>query len=174
VEDLKYLVTTLTDQNCIQEEIKGRLKLGKASYHLVQNLLASRLLSKNLKIKIYRNIIFLVVLYGCETWLLTLKQERWLSMFVSRVLKIFGPKRDKVTGDWRKLHNKELNDLYSLPIIVRLVKTRRMRRTGQVARMGKDSGVQRVLVEKREGKKPLGDHVIQFREPASLENAAKG
>jgi hypothetical protein len=68
MEGFKYLETTLTDQNSIQKEIKSRLKLGNACYHSVQNLLSSRLLSKNLKIKIYRIIILPVVLYGCETW----------------------------------------------------------------------------------------------------------
>jgi len=84
------------------------------------------LLSKNLKIKIYRAIILPVVLYGCETWSLTLKEERRLRVFENRVLrKVFGPKTDKLTGEWRKLHNEELNDLYSLPNIVRVVKSRR-------------------------------------------------
>jgi len=76
--------------------------------------LPSSLLSKNLKIEIHRNIIFLVVLYGCETWSLPLLEERTLTVFENRVLRsIFGPKRDEVTGEWRKLHNEELNDLYS-------------------------------------------------------------
>jgi len=76
---------------------------------------------------------------------------------ISRQLnKVFGPKRDEVTGEWRKLHNEELNDLYSLPNIVRVVKSRRMTRAGHVARMGEDRGVQRVLVGKPEGKRPLG------------------
>ena len=84
--------------------------------------MSSRLLSKNLKMKIYRTIILPVVLYGCETWSLTLREERRLRMFENRVLrKVFGPKRDEVTGEWRKLHNEKLNDLYSLPNIVRVV-----------------------------------------------------
>ena len=82
----------------IQEEIKSRLKLGNACYYSVQNLLSSSLLSKKLKIKIYRTIILPVVLYGCETWLLTLREERWLRVFENRVLRrIFGYKRDEVT-----------------------------------------------------------------------------
>jgi len=76
VEEFKYFRTTLTNQNCIAEEIKRRLRSGSASYHSVQNLLSSRLLSRNLKIKIYRTIILPVVLYECETWLLTLREER--------------------------------------------------------------------------------------------------
>ncbi len=80
----------------------------------MQNLLSSSLLSKNLKIKIYRTIILPLVLYGCETWSLTLREERRLKVFENRVLRIFGPKRDRVTGEWRKLHNEELNDLYYL------------------------------------------------------------
>ena len=89
----------------------------------MQNLLSSTLLSKNLKIKIYRTIILPVVLYGCETWSLTLRDEHRLRVFENRVLRgIFGPKREGVTGERRKLHNEELNDLYSSPNIVRLIK----------------------------------------------------
>ena len=99
VEEFKYLGTTLTVQNSIQEEIKSRLKLGNACYHSVQNLLSYRLLFKNLKIKIYRTIILPVVLYGCETWSLTLREERRLRVSENRVLRrVFGPKRDEVTG----------------------------------------------------------------------------
>jgi hypothetical protein len=96
-EEFKYLRTTLIDLNSIKEEIKSSLKLGIACYHSVQNLLASSLLSKNLKIKIYRTIIFPVVLYGCETWSLTLRNERRLRVFENRVLRrVFGPKSDEV------------------------------------------------------------------------------
>ena len=117
VDDFKYLGTTLTNQNSIQEEMKSGLKSGNACYHSVQNLLSSSYLSKNLKIKIYRTIILPVVLYGCETWSLTLREERRL-----RVLRrIFGPKRDEVTGEWRKLHE-ELNNLYSSSNTVRVIK----------------------------------------------------
>ena len=123
----------------------------------MQNLLSSRSLSKNLKIKIYRTIILPVVLYGCETWSLTLREERRLRVFENRVLrKVYGPKRDEVTGEWRRLHNEELNDLYSLPNIVWVVKSRRMRWAGHVACMGEDRGVHRVLVGKPEGRRPLG------------------
>ena len=91
----------------------------------------------NLKTKIYRTIILPVVLYGCETWSLTLREERWLRVFENRVLRrAFGPKRDEVTMEWRKLHNEELSDLYSLPNIVRVVKSRRMKWAGNVACMG--------------------------------------
>jgi hypothetical protein len=99
----------------IQEGIKSRLKSGNACYHSVQNLLSSSLLSKNIKIKAYRNIILPVVLYGCETWSLTWKEECRLRGLGNKVLRIFEPKGDEVTGDWRKLHNEELNDTYSSP-----------------------------------------------------------
>jgi hypothetical protein len=100
VEEFKYLGMTLTDQNSIQEEIKNRLMLGNACYLSVQNLVTSRLLSKNLKIKIYGTIILPVVLYVCETSSLTLREERRLRIFEGRVVrKIFGPKRDEVTGN---------------------------------------------------------------------------
>jgi hypothetical protein len=87
VEDFKYLGTTLTNQYSIQKEIKSRLKLGNACYYSVQNLFSFRLLSKNLKIKIYRTIILPVVLYGCEDWSLTLREERRLKVFENRALR---------------------------------------------------------------------------------------
>jgi len=115
------------------------------------------LLSKNLKIKISKTIILPVVLYGCETWSLALREERKLRVFENMVLRrIFGPRRDEVTGEWRRLHNEELNDLYSSPNTVRVIKSRRMRWAGHVARMGEERGVYRVLVGKPEGKRPLG------------------
>jgi len=159
VEDFRYLVTTLTNQNSIQEDIKSRLKSGNICYHSVQNLLSSILLSKNLKIKVYRTIALPFVLYGCETWSLTLREEHRLMVFENRVLRrIFGPKRDEVTADWRKLHvhNEELNDLYCSPNIVQVIKSKRMRWAGHVARMGDRRGVYRVLVGKPDGKRPLG------------------
>jgi hypothetical protein len=97
------------------------------------------LVSKIVKIKIYRTIILSVVLYGCEARSLTLREEPRLRVFENRVLRrVFGPKRDQVTGEWRKLHNEELNDPYSLRNIVRVVKSRRMKWAGHVARMGKE------------------------------------
>jgi len=111
----------------------------------------------NLKIKIYRTIILPVVLYGCETWSLTSREERKLRLFEKMVLRrIFGPRRDDVTEEWRRLHNEELNALYYSPNIVRVIKSRRMRWAGHVASMGKEREVYRVLVGKPEGKRPLG------------------
>jgi hypothetical protein len=93
-------------------------------------------LSKNIIIRIYKTIIVPVVLYGCETWSLTLRKEDRLRVVETRVLeKIFGPKRDEVTGGWRKLHNEELHNLYSSPSIIRMIKSRRIRWAGHVARI---------------------------------------
>jgi hypothetical protein len=118
----------VTNQNLIQEEIKRRLNSGHACCHSVQNLLSSHLLSKNVKVRIYKPIILPVVLYGCETWSLTLRKEHKLRVFENRVLRrIFGPKRDGVTGGWRKLHNEELHDFYPSSSIIRIIKRRRMR-----------------------------------------------
>jgi len=123
----------------------------------VQNLLSSRLLSNNLKIKIYRTIILPVVLCGFETWSLTLREERKLRVFENMVLRrIFGPRRDEVTGEWRRSHNEERNDLYSSPNIVRAIKSRRMGWARNVARMREGRGACRVLVGKPEGKSLLG------------------
>jgi hypothetical protein len=119
--------------------------------------LSSCLLSRNVKVKIYKTIILPVVLYGCETWAVTLREEYRLRVFENTVLRrIFGPKRDKVTGEWRKLHSEELHNLYLSPDIIRQVKSRRMRWAGHVAHMGEERKVYKVLVGKPEGKTPLG------------------
>jgi hypothetical protein len=111
---------------------------------------------KNLKIKIYKTVILLVVLYGCETWSLTSGEEHRLRVFENRVLRrIFGPKSEE-DGSWRKLHNDELHSLYSSPHIVRVIKSRRMRWAGHVARMREGKGFYMILVERPEGKGPLG------------------
>ena len=150
------LGTMLTNKNSIQEEIKSRLKLGNACYYSVQNLLSSSLLSKNLKIKIYRTVILPEVLYGCETWSLILREERRLRLLENRVLRrIFEPNRDEVTGEWRKLHNEELNDLYTSLNIIRAIKSI-MRWAGHVEHMEKKRGVNKVLMGKSKGKRPPG------------------
>jgi hypothetical protein len=114
VAKFKYLRTTLTDENCMHEEKKSRPNLGNACYSLVQCLLASHLLSRILKVKIYKIIILPVVLYACETWSLTLREEHRLRVFEKRVLRrIFGPKWGEGMGELKKLHSGELDVLYS-------------------------------------------------------------
>jgi hypothetical protein len=103
------------------------------------------------KDRIYKTIILPVVLYGCETWPLTVREEHKLRVSENRVLRrIFGPKRDGMTGGWRKLHNEELHNLYSSPSIIRIIKSRRMRWAGHVTRMGEKRNVYRLLVGKPE------------------------
>ena len=119
---------------------------------------AVELLLRKMALRIWK--LYFLVLYTVaptSSCSLTLREERRLRVFENRMLRrVFGPKRDEVTGEWRKLHNEELSDLYPLPNIVRVVKSRRMRWAGHVARMGEGRGVHRVLVGKREGKRPLG------------------
>jgi hypothetical protein len=137
----------------MQEEIKSRLNSGNACYHSAQSFLSSRLLSRNVKVNIYN---MPPVLYGCETWSLTLREEHRLRVFENRVLRrIYGPKKDEVTGEWRKMHNEELHILYSSPSIIRQIKSRRMRWAGHVARMGEERNVYMVL----KGKPKEGDHM---------------
>jgi hypothetical protein len=150
VGEFRYLGTTLTNQNSIQEEIKNILKVGNACYHLVQNLFSSSFLSEDIKIEIYRTIILRVVLYECDTWLLTLREEHRLRMFENRVLRrIFGPRRGELIRQWRELN--ELNYQYSSQNIIRAMKSR-MRCSGHVAYRVERNCVYRVLVRNREGK----------------------
>jgi hypothetical protein len=105
------------------------------------------LLSKNIIIRIYKTIILPVDLYGWATWYLTLREEHRLRMFENRVLRrIFGPRRDKVTGDWMKLHTQELHNFYSSPNIIIMITSRRMRWAGHVARLGETMNAYRILV----------------------------
>jgi len=120
----------------------------------VQNLLSCSFLAKNVKIKIYKTIILPVVWYGCETWSLILREERRLRVCENRVLRrIFGPKRDKVTGEWRRLLNEEPNYMYSSPYIIRVIV---MMWAEHLAHMGEMRSAYSVLVGKPEGKRPLG------------------
>jgi hypothetical protein len=119
----------------------------------MHNLLYSRLLSKDIKIRIYKTIILPVVLYGCDTWSLTLREEHRLRVFERRMLKrIFGSKRNKVKGGWRKL----LHNVYASPSIIRMTMSRRIRWAGHVARMGEKRNAYRILVVKPEEKRPTG------------------
>jgi len=113
------------------------------------------LLSKNINIKIYRTII-LSSLYGCENWPLSLREERRLRVCENRVLRIFGPEGDRVTGEWRKLCNEELPDLYSSPNTFRVRKSRRMKWAEHLAYKGEGTGAIRILARKPEGRRPLG------------------
>ncbi|KAJ4444112.1 hypothetical protein ANN_05901 [Periplaneta americana] len=154
VEKFKYLGATVTNINDTREKIKHRTNMGNACYYSFEKLLSSSLLSKNLKVRIYKTVTLPVVLYGCETWTLTLREEHRLRVFENKVLrKIFGAKRDEVTGEWRKLHNAELYVLYSSPDIIRNINSRRLGWARHVARMGESRNAYRVLFGRPEGKK---------------------
>jgi hypothetical protein len=156
VAQFRYLGTTATNQCLLHKEIKRRLNSGNACYHSVQNILSSRLLFKNVKIRTYKIIMLFVVLYMCETLSLTLGEEHRLRVFEKRVVvRIFVPKRDEVKGRWRKLYNEGLHNLYSSSSKLRMIKSR-----GDV--MGRACRTHRekrnacsILMGKPEGKRPL-------------------
>ena len=146
---------TQTNLNCLHEEITSILNSVNACYDSVQNLLFCSSVSKNVNIKIYRNIILRVVLYECQTWPFTQTEEHRPRVVVNRVLrKISGHKRNKVAGDWRRLHDDELHDLYSSSNINQVIKLRIIRLVGHVARSGKEA--YGVCVGKPVGKRQCG------------------
>ncbi|KAJ4435343.1 hypothetical protein ANN_17955 [Periplaneta americana] len=160
---LHQLLVYADDVNMLREnpqtirENTGILLEASKEIGLEVNPEKTNLLSKNLKVRIYKTVILPVVLYGCETWTVTLREEHRLRVFENKVLrKIFGAKRDEVTGEWRKLHDTELHALYSSADIIRNIKSRRLRWAGHVARMGESRNAYRVLVGRPEGKRPLG------------------
>ena len=143
----------MTNQNFTQEEIKCRLKAGNSAYYLVQTHFSFILLSMNLKIRECKTILP-VVLYGCETWSLTLREKCRLRVFENRILRpIFGPTRDE-NEEWIRLHNEELHSLYRSPNIVRVMNSRRLRWAGHVARM--EEGRSAFKICKPTGKRTLG------------------
>ncbi|KAJ4442904.1 hypothetical protein ANN_04498 [Periplaneta americana] len=154
-EKTNYMIMS-RDQNIVRN---GNIKIGDLSFEEVEKFkyLGATSAVKNLKVRIYKTVILPVVLYGCETWTLTLREEHRLRVFENKVLrKIFGAKRDEVIGEWRKLHNTELHALYSSPDIIRNIKSRRLRWVGHVARMGESRNAYRLLFGRPEGKIPLG------------------
>jgi hypothetical protein len=157
VSQFKYRGRTVTNQNFIHDEIRRRLNSGNTCYHSVQNFLSSHLLFKNIKIRIQKTAILPLVLYEGEPWSLTVTEEQRLKLCENRALRCtFGPERNDVMAGWRKLHNKELRDLYSSPSIIRMLKSRRMRWADHAAQIGEETKMSRLLVGKPEGKRPLG------------------
>jgi hypothetical protein len=137
---------------------KPKLCLEPKSFHMIldSHWATDRLLSQNVRIRICRTIVLLVVLYRRENWFLTFREQHRLRVFKNRLLRrIFRRKRDDVIGCWRKLHNEELHNLFPSSSIIRMIKSRRMRWAGHVARMGEKRNACRILVGKPEGKRPL-------------------
>jgi len=149
------LVAYVTSKNEVTEEIKSRLVSGNACFYSVQKLLTSRLISSKLKLKIYGTVILPVILYGCESWSTTLADEHKLRVFENKILrKIYGPKRDETTGEWRRLHNEGLHGLYDSPDVVKVMKSRRLRWASHV--VGGKRRLYSILVGGPDGKSPLG------------------
>ena len=154
MEKFKYLGVTVTNTKDIREEIKRRINMGNACYYSLEKILSPHMLSKKLKVNTYKTIILPVVLDGCETWFLTLREEHRLRVSENKVLrKIFWGKRDEITGEWKKLHNAELHALYSWLNIIRNLKSRQLRWAGHVARMEQFRNAYRVLMGKPESKR---------------------
>jgi hypothetical protein len=137
--------------------MKIRLNSGIDCYNSVQNHLSFRILSKSLKIKIYKTVTLHVILYEGETWSFTLREEHTLRVFENRVLrKIFGHKREEVPGGWRRLHNEELHNLYASPNTIRVIESRLMGLTDHLTCIGEMRNEFRILVRNLEEKSPLG------------------
>jgi hypothetical protein len=127
VANFRYLETTATNQNCIHEEIEDRLNTRNAAT-VLYSVFSSRLLSKHIKIKIYKTIILPVVWYGCQTWSLTLIEEHRLRAFKNKMLRrAYGSEREEGARDWRRLHNEELHNFNASPNIIRVIKSREIR-----------------------------------------------
>jgi hypothetical protein len=153
MEQFKYLETPATNHNLIQEKIKWRLNSSNVCFHSVQSLLSSRLLTKNVKITLYTTTVLAVVLYGCETWSLTLREEHRLRVFEVRALRrIFGLKRSEVVGRWREL----LHTLYASPNVIGLVKHDDMGGARSTNGGEEEECIYMLLVRKSEGNRPLG------------------
>ena len=164
VEKFRYLGVTVTNTNDIHEEIKCRINMGNACYYSLEKIWSSRLLSKKLKVKTYKTITLPVpvVLYGCETWSLTLREEHRLRLFENKVLrKIFGAKKDEITGELWKLHNAELHALYSSPNRIRSLKSRRLD--------GHYPETHSVLVGKPEGKRPIARPIRRWEDNIKMD-----
>jgi hypothetical protein len=157
LEAWQYLGKTVTNKNFIHEKIKSRLNSGNVCYHSDQNLLPSYLLSKKLKMNIYK-IIILPVLYGCEAWSLRLREVHRLKVFENTVLrKIFGSMREKVVGGWRRLHNKVLCNFYASQNIVRVIKSRWLWWMGNVAHMEEMRSAYKILAKNMKERYHLED-----------------
>jgi hypothetical protein len=156
VAQFKYLRTTVTDQNSIQEKIKRRSNWGNAWYHSVQNLLSSHLLSYNVNIRIYKSVILPVVLYGCGTWSQILRKKYRLKMFENIVVRrMFGSKRNEIIQGWRTMYGK-LHNWFPLPNVIRMMKSGSMRWTGCAERMAEKGHTYRLLQQNDIDGKKIG------------------
>ena len=154
MEHFICLGTTLTNQNSVRKEIKSRLKSGNACCHSVQNVFSSSLLAKNIKIKIYRNILLPVALHGFETWPRSLTEESRRRLSENRMLiRMIGPKRDDIIGPWKRLHDEELNELYTHQIIKSDDRIEKNEMCGHGGRTGRDD---------KQRKEPLGRPMLRW------------
>ena len=157
VENFKYLGSTVTADNKVEEESKIRIASGVRSAGALNNILKSRIVSRKTKEQMYTTIIRPIVTYGGETWRLTKEQERRLLVFENGILRrIWGPVFDVEEGTWRRRHNEELKQLSEVPLITNFLRSQRLRWAGHVARMGDDRMAKGVMFRKPQGRRPLG------------------
>lgn len=175
VKEFKYLGTTITEDNVGSEEINNRIQAGNRCLYALQDLIRSKELTRLTKINLYITVIRPVVMYGSETWTMTVANEERLRIWERKVLrKIYGPTRDDETGTWRRKSNKELEELFGVTNIIKEIKSRRLQWAGHVRRLPDDRLSKLVWEEAPTGKRPLGRPRLRWRDNTTKDLKAMG